>query len=714
MKINNSLTLLAGLLILTSLQIKAQKKELNLKAAFTGKNDPENLSNDSWRSETDLFTYAVEDTLMQVDATTGNKSKLLSLDALNKAMVNINQDSLEQLPSLNWFNKNHCYFNSGSHYFLYNLKDNTIEDLFNYVKKAENKNFCAKNMSLAYTLGNDLYIAGKNGEFRIANSKDKDIVYGKVVHRREFGISKGTFWSPEGQKLAFYRKDESMVTDYPLVDIDKRIAEVENIKYPMAGQTSHHVKIGVYDLKSGETIYLKTGKPKEKYLTNVTWGPAGEKIYVAVLNRKQNHMKLNAYNAKSGELLKTLFEETHEKYVEPEHGPVFIPGDNEKFLWFSERDGFDHLYFYNTSGKLIRQVTKGDFEVLSIDGFSENQKKVFITTTKESPLERHLYAQHLKQSRLEKITEKKGTHNVNVSKSGKYFLDSYKSIDTGSEYILQDINNEAITTLVEPNSPLKENYKLGETDIFTVKSANNQTDLYCRTIKPHDFDSTRKYPVIIYVYGGPHAQMVRNTWLGGGSIFLNYLANQGYIVFTMDNRGSAHRGLKFENTIHRHVGEAEVADQMKGVQYLKNQSYVDSSRIGVYGWSYGGFMTISLLLEHPDAFKAGVAGGPVINWKYYEVMYGERYMDIPRENPEGYKKNNLTNKVGNLDTRLLIIHGTMDPTVVWQNSLKFLDAAIKKGKLVDYFVYPGQEHNVGGIDRLHLYKKIDQYFKDFL
>lgn len=712
----NVTRILLGIFLLSSIQLWAQKKELTLIDAFRPTSYPDRLSNTNWRPGTNTFTFVEENTLMEVEPKKNAEPvEVLSLDQLNKALTEADIDSVKSSPKYSWLHQNAVIFDHNNQYILYNLNKQEAQRLFGYNEDAENPDYQKDRSLLAFTIDNNLYIAGRSMKKKVTTESNKEIVYGQEVHRREFGITKGTFWSPSGDKLAFYRKDETMVSDYPIVDIETRIASVKNTKYPMAGETSHEVTIGVFDVDNDNIIYLKTGDPKDQYLTNVTWGPHGKVIYVAVLNRGQDHMKLNAYSAIDGTLIKTLFEEKHEKYVEPEHGPVFLPWDKDKFLWYSERDNFNHLYLYNAEGELIKQVTSGDYEVLSIDGFNKDDKTLFITSTKDSPIERHLYSVEPETGKMKKITEREGTHNVLVSENGEYFLDVYSNVETGSEYkIRKTKNNKEVQTLVEANNPLAEDYKLGKTSLFTIKAADNETDLHCRMIKPHDFDPSKKYPVLIYVYGGPHAQLVQNTWLGGGNIFLNYMANQGYIVFTLDNRGSAHRGLEFENIIHRNLGEAEVADQMKGVEYLKKQDFVEAERIGVDGWSYGGFMTINLLLEHPETFKVGVAGGPVIDWKYYEVMYGERYMDTPQENPDGYKNACLLEKAGNLDSRLLIIHGTADPTVVWQHSLQFINAAIKNRKLVDYFVYPGQEHNVRGIERLHLYMKIEQYFEDHL
>jgi dipeptidyl-peptidase-4 len=466
----------------------------------------------------------------------------------------------------------------------------------------------------------------------------------------------------------------------------------------------------VYHLKTGKTVFMKTGEPKEQYLTAVTWGPESKLIYISLLNRDQNHLTVNSYNSETGELVRTLFEETNPHYVEPENPLYFRPEHNDEFVWVSERSGFDHLYLYNTKGEIIRQLTSGPWVVTGILGFRGDE--LWFTGTKESPLEDNVYTVEIETGQITRISPDHGTHNAMVSKTGNYVLDIYSSTDVTREYKLLNNKGKEMRVLLADSNPLA-GYNLGKMSILTLK-ADDGTPLYCRMIKPINFDSTKTYPVIVYVYGGPHAQLITDSWLGGAGLFLNYLAEQGYIIWTMDNRGSANRGRDFEQIIHRQVGQVEVNDQMVGVNYLKTLTYVDTTRMGVDGWSYGGFMTISLMLNHPGVFKVAVAGGPVIDWKYYEVMYGERYMDTPQANPEGYEEASLLNKVDQLQGKLMVIHGTKDPTVVWQQSLTFLQAAIEHGKDIDYFVYPGHGHNMSGKDRAHLYEKISRYFNDFL
>lgn len=672
---------------------------------------PASVSQLQWIGNTSDYVYAKKQGIYKVGAKNGTENLLFDLDVLNKSMNATGYDSLRRLPRLNFYGDQNCRFNHSNNYFDYNFNEGTLNWINSVPDTAENIDFEKDTRFIAFTSGNNVFISIDGKTIQVTNDSDPEIVNGQTVHRVEFGIQKGLFWSPESKKLAFYRKDETMVTDYPLVQINSRIADIENTKYPMAGMTSHEVTLGVYDLESEKTVFMKTGKPADQYLTSVTWDPSGEFIYIALLNREQNKLQLNKYNANNGDFVMTLFTEESTKYVEPEHGLYFIPGQPDKFIWQSERDGWNHLYLYNTKGEQLSQITKGDWVVTGLMGYYPGDY-IWFMGTQESPLQKNLYKVKIGSDKITRITPDHGTHRVIIDKKGKYIIDIYSNTEKSREYKLLNSKGKTIRVIKDDIKPLAE-YNLGETSIFTLSSESGD-DLYCRMIKPMDFDSTKKYPVIVYVYGGPHAQLITDSWLGGAGLFLNYLAQNGYIVFTLDNRGTANRGRDFEQAIHRNLGEKEMADQMVGVNYLKSLPYVDSERIGVDGWSYGGFMTINLMLTNPGVFKVGIAGGPVIDWKYYEVMYGERYMDTPDENPEGYKKTSLLNKVDNLEGKLLIIHGTMDPTVVWQHSLQFLQHAVDKDKDIDYFVYPGHGHNVRGVNRAHLYKKILSYFNDYL
>ncbi len=691
-------------------------KELTIEDAVIGQYRqlyPKYLTNIRWR-DAKTFTYIKDYSQIELASLNSTKTKILfSLDDINAMYNKAGLDSLKYIVSINWLNKNQFSHQQGNTFVVIDAKKKAIIKTIKYNEKAENIEYQKDAGLLTYTIDNNLFVNDGKNETAVTNDKNTGLVNGQTVHRSEFGITGGIFWSPKGSLLAYYHKDETMVGDYPLVDITQREATVKNIKYPMAGMKSEEVLLAVYNPKSKETIYLKTGEPKEQYLTNITWSPDEKSIYIQVLNREQNHMKLNRYNAITGEFEKTLFEETNDRYVEPEHHLVFLKNNPNEFLYSSEKDGFEHLYRYNTDGKLLNQVTKGDWIVYNFVGFDQSGKNAIVYTTTNGPLEKQAFSVNIETSKMTLLTPEKGQHSIFINPYADIFVDGFSSITVPHDYNIRNLSGKKIRAIQSAENPLKD-YRMGEMTIGTIKSADKETDLYYRLITPPNFDKTKKYPAIVYVYGGPHAQLIKDSWLASSQMWLFYMAQKGYVVYTVDNRGSAHRGNKFESIIHRQVGTSEMADQMQGINFLKSLGYVDMDRIGVDGWSYGGFMTTNLMLTHNDVFKVACAGGPVIDWKFYEVMYGERYMDTPQENPEGYAKANLAARVKDLKGRLMIIHGGQDPTVVWQNSQTFIRECVKNNILMDYFIYPTHEHNVRGKNRVHLMMKITQYFDDFL
>ena len=576
---------------------------------------------------------------------------------------------------------------------------------------------------------------GKEDELTIDGSRE--IVYGQSVHRNEFGINKGTFWSPDGQRLAFYRMDQSMVTDYPQVNIFPREATYEPDKYPMAGMTSHIVTIGVYDINTEKAIYLitpniikggnalapvyfplKSDSPTDSvcYFTNIAWSPDSKTIYIFELNRDQNDCRLVSYDAETGLPLGELYRETSDKYVEPLHPIQFLPWDSDKFIMQSQRDGYNHLYLYNKEGTLLKQLTSGSWVVQNVLGFNAKQKSIIFEANKYHPLHRQIYSVNVNNGKMTQLTKEDGVHRGELSASGSYVLDRHSSPTQPRNISVIDISNgktAKATRLFTASDPWQ-NYEQPIFECGSIKAADGKTDLYYRMVKPYNFDANKKYPTVVYVYGGPHAHNVEAGWHWASRSWETYMSQKGYIVFILDNRGSEYRGRDFEQATFRQLGQIEMQDQMKGVEYLKSLPYVDADKLGVHGWSFGGFMTISLMLNYPDVFKVGVAGGPVIDWKWYEVMYGERYMDTPQQNPEGYEKTSLINKAKNLKGKLQIITGYNDNTVVPQHCLSFLDACIKAGTQPDSFAYPGQEHNMRGHASVHLHERITQYFEDYL
>ncbi|MCC3158319.1 S9 family peptidase [Hymenobacter sp. 15J16-1T3B] len=705
--------------------LRAQQQLLTVEDAFRNPAlAPANLKQLTWiPGSNDEFSFVRtengQDELVRGRAAGGPLQPVVSMANLYKALQAAGAPTLKAaaFPQLQWAGPDAFVVSMPSRdVFRYSVADGKATKLLSYQAGADNVDFDPAKTRVAFTKEQNLYVSLPGQEnVAVTTEANPAIVNGQAAHRSEFGITKGTFWSPKGTKLAYYRMDQTMVTDYPLVSVAPTPAQAEPIKYPMAGDKSHEVTVGVYDVASGKTVFLQTGEPKEQYLTNISWSPDEKSIYVAVLNRDQNHMWLRQYDATTGALVKTLFEETDTEYVEPTHPLMFVPGHPDQFVYQSERSGYNHLYLYSTSGKLLRQLTQGTWLVTDVLGFDAKGKTLYYASNQDGTIQRHLYSVGLSGGKPKKLTSQAGTHAGTLSPSGEALLDSYSSQTTPRTVaVLGTKDGKARQQLLNAPNPIS-NYRLGQTKVFPIKAADGQTDLYARLITPPGFDPNKKYPAVIYVYGGPHVQLVTDSWLGGGNLWMQMMAEKGYVVFTVDSRGSGNRGLPFEQATFRQLGTQELADQLKGVDYLKSLPYVDSQRIGVHGWSFGGFMTTTMLTRAPEGtFKVGVAGGPVIDWRMYEVMYTERYMDTPQQNPEGYQKANLLGYVQNLKAPLLMIHGTVDDVVVWQHSLDYLKNAVDHGVQLDYFVYPGHPHNVMGKDRVHLYTKITNYLDQYL
>ena len=662
-----------------------------------------------WVGASDSYATVEQNALIAYDARTAKKRTLITVEELNQLLAT----NFKTMPAYSFEEDGSLVVTAHNQRTVIDLKTKQITSRSQIPTGGENlTRQSGKGGLYAYTKKNNLYLFDGQKEIAVTSYDDPNIVCGQTVSRNEFGISGGIFFSPDATKLAFYRKDESRVTDFPLLDIQTRTGELKSIKYPMNGMASEHVSLGVYDIATGKTIYLNvTDFDEERYLTNITWSPDSQRIYIQVLDRAQHNVHLNSYSASTGQMLKQILTEHNDRWVEPQHPLVFLESDPTRFIYATDnRDGYWNLYLCNDEGQ-IERLTKTDASVAYV---AQDAKHVYYTSAEVSPIDNHLFRVEIATGKQTRLTKAEGWHTVAVSKSGRYFLDTYSSLHVPRVVELGRTDLKPARELFRAEDPTA-GYNYSEITIGTVKSADGKYDNYYRLIKPLDFDPTKKYPVILYVYGGPHSQMVQNTYLAQLRRWEMYMAQRGYVVFVMDNRGTSNRGAEFEKAINRQCGQAEMADQMEGMKWLMSHEWVDKDRIGVHGWSYGGFMTISLITNYPDVFKVGVAGGPVIDWKWYEIMYGERYMDNTQNNPEGFELTSLINKATNLKGKLLICQGAVDNVVVWQHSLSFVQECVRNNiHSIDYMPYPTAEHNVYGRDALHLYNKITNYFEDYL
>ena len=641
----------------------AQKQTIATdKATYDGALWTKRLYYLQWIQGTDTYTYFKDGNLAIFD-TKGTQVGAINLQKLSDTY------KIEGYPNIIYIDGNQAVVETSDHFYIY---DYLIErPIFSITipEKAENRVYNHQQKAVAYTMDNNLFLATESDpRFPIAVSKDENIISGQFIHRNEFGIKEGIFWSPKGNYIAFYVKDVSQVQDYPLVDINTTPATLKNIKYPMAGSKNEIAKIGVFDLRLKTTFYLKVDNQDEHYLTNLAWTPDEKQILLAEVKRSQNHYDLNSYSRETGEKIQTLWKESNPKWVEPETPALFIPNRDNEFVWLSEKDGFMNLYVGNTRSTKSRQLTAFKWVVQEVLGFDEKGENVFIQGTGEDPRDRHIYSVNIRKGTVRNLTPKAGAHSALLSSNGRYLLDTHSALKTPYNVSMIEVATGASKTFYKAPNPL-ENYDVGTVEFVTLK-ADNGTPLYGKIVKPRDFDPKKKYPVLVYVYGGPHDQLVVNQWNGATYPWMLAMAqNEQYLIFSLDNRGSENRGFAFESVIHRNLAT-------------------------------------SLMYRHPGTFTTAIAGGAVIDWKFYEVMYGERYMDTPEENPEGYEDNRVTNYIKNLQGNILYIHGYIDPIVVPQHMLTISQAAIKEGKVIHSFLYPNQEHNVLGEESIHLTKTI--------
>jgi dipeptidyl-peptidase-4 len=703
---NKKILLFVSLFI--ALTTQAQLKTISLEEAVMQQNRAfraDKLQGFQWIPATNAYVYYTDTFTKMMTANTKDSkpTEMLTLVDLNKELGT----KLKNFTGTTFIDASTLLITDGANYYTYNVTTKAGKLIQATTETQENAMFDANHTNLAFTEKNNLFFYNRNKEkITVTNETNEAIVSGQFFARNEFGIKEGIFWSPKASFLAFYQKDQSEVADYPLLDITETPGKLESIKYPMIGQKSEKPKVGIYNIATKKTVFISPKGNTDDYLTNLSWSPDEKYVLIAELNRGQNDMYLNVYDATTGAFIRTILNEKNDNWVEPEHEAFFPNSKSNNFVWFSEKDGYQNLYYYTIEGKLIKQLTANKFPTREILGANSAGNEIYFAATGENPTNMLAYKVDLKGKQT-LITKDQGVHAVTASTDGNFFFDEFSNHTTPSKSLLYDKSGKATTLLVSKNK--YDGYTLGSAEIKTIKAADGTTDLYTRLIKPSNFDPAKKYPVMVYVYGGPHAQMITNSFLDGANLWMYWMAEQGYLVFTVDNRGSDNRGFAFESVIHGRLGVNEMDDQLKGVEYLKSLPYVDGNRLAVHGWSFGGFMTTSLMLRKPDTFKVGVAGGPVTDWKYYEIMYGERYMDTPAENPKGFEEASTLNYVKDLKGKLLLIHGTSDDVVVMQNNFALIKKFVEAQKQVDFFAYPMHKHNVIGKDRVHLMTKVLNY-----
>ncbi len=733
--------LLAFVVLFSGVTLFGQTELIDLQGVFKGKYRYDRLPSLQWRPAGNQYSYydKEKDAVIGVDFAKGKEAELFRFQQFYDYFAKVNGQK----------NLDAASFRSqgGRVSTAFSWKDDQTL-IFDFVNPSDKNtyhatySFATKSFQIALANGETetpvdestdglIRISNFEGEegYFVTNGKEhyllcpdtgEHIVFGEPVHRSEWNINEGWYFSPNSGYIAFYRMDESMVEDYPLLqtsdgDGAAHIAYFKNIKYPMAGRTSHQVKVGIFDIAQSfqqkKTVYhyIQTDLRDGEFLTNVTFSPDEKYLYITHLNREQNHSKLIRYDVATGKKIGTVLEERDDRFVEPQTRMIFLK--DGRFIWQSDRDGWNHFYLYQFDGTLVKQITKGNWPVLESLGLDEKEEFLYFMTNKDNPVDHYLYSVNLKTGDLKQLTKQSGTHTIVLSNDKKYFLDYFSSLHVPFQIYAGSTDGKTYKKIFESKNPYG-NLKLGTDTIFSLKNSHGD-DLYCEMILPPDFNQNKKYPCLVYVYGGPHSQLVTNTFMTAG-VFLNYMAQKGYVIFVMDNRGTNNRGAEFEKCIHRQLGVCESEDQMVGIRYLQSLPYIDKERMGIDGWSFGGFMTLTMVTEHPEVFRSASCGGPVVNWEWYEIMYGERYMDTPQENPDGYAKACIIPKIKNLKCPLLIMHGQQDNTVVQQHSLELLHQSVLDDVQIQYFPYTTHEHNVRGLDRVQMWHKIEQFHDQYL
>lgn len=694
-------------LVCSTIGIAQGTKLLSVDELINGKYRSKTLLQPQWRGISDQCTWIDNDILMTADIKSSKPKELLSLSELNKQTGK----QWASFPQYQWIGTDTLILNSGFEYYRYSFKTKKIDSSLVIDSHAKNIN-PNNNFEFAYTIENNLYLAANKTITALTNYKE-GVIVADEINRKEFNTEEGMLWSPSGKQLAFMEKSVKGDEQYPQIDYSVQPAKPKYTWYPFAGGKNEIVRIGVYNLATKTTKYLSTGKA-DQYLTNLSWSADEKSMTVVIVNREQNKLSVRQYSVETGEQQAVLLEEKADKYIEPEASIFPVPNRQGEFLWLSERNGFNHLYHYTTDGQILGQITNGNWQITKVLGFNAQGDCIYFEgTTEANPEERHLYRANIFSLDVKCLTTAMhGTHEGIINPMQNTLLDFYQSIDNPGSLQLIDSKNTT-KQLKQADNPFTD-YVLGARKIFTIKSKDGTTDLYSSLILPPNFDSTKKYPVIVNVYGGPHIQQVINDWLFGSYMIPFMFANSGYVVFTLDNRGSANRGINFEQQTWHQLGTVELEDQNTGLDWLCKQQFVDTTKIATYGWSFGGYMSINLLTSYPNRFACGVAGSPVCNWQLYEVMYTERYMGTPASNAAGYEKSNLIPKAKYLKAPLYIINGGMDFVTVPQHSISFINECIANNISVDYLLYPSQEHNLKGKDAIHNMNKIIQYYNQHL
>ena len=703
-----------------------QKQPIAFEHLFDGTFSPDGIQNINWMKDGRYYT-ALESTdegteLRKYDILSGNYEVLVSSADLKAPgrdepiSIQGYQFSADENKLLIKTDVEQIWRRSTrENYYVYNLQNGSTSKLTPTTEKQQYAQLSPAGDKAAYVQDNNLYMVElstgevtpitRDGEFNKIINGATDWVY-----EEEFGFAKAWFWSPDGEKIAYYRFDESRVKEFFMTEWGSLYPGLTRFKYPKAGEKNSIVKIGVYDLGTGQTTWMDIGSETDQYIPRINWTRNSDVLAIRRMNRLQNRQDLLLANTETGES-RVIKRESSDAWIDVNDNLVFLE-NGEQFIYTSEESGYNHVYLYDMEGELLRQVTKGNWEVTDYLGYNEQTGRVYYISTESSPLQRHLYSIGLDGKDKRKLSGEEGWNSVNMSRDYKYYIQTHSAPGTPPRYTLHEGDGSQVRVL-EDNGELSqrmEDYRLPAKEFIRIPLS--QATLNGYLLKPHDFDPNKKYPVLIYVYGGPGSQTVTQAFESGQrAMWHRYLTEQGYIIASIDNRGTGGRGRHFEKQVYKKLGQYEVTDQIDATRYLvENYGFIDSSRVGIWGWSYGGYMSSLVLARGNDLFSTAIAVAPVTSWRFYDTIYTERFMQTPQMNPEGYKKGAPVTYADQIRGEYLLVHGTGDDNVHFQNAVRMTDRLVEEGIQFENMYYPNRNHGIyGGNTRRHLYEMLNDF-----
>ena len=719
--------------VLLSLPTSAQRRQLTLDDLF----DPQRKINFSgspprglkWLADGQHYLKGRgrgSGALVRVNAVTGDEESLFGeseLRASLAALPGFTERSLEKSAKDSRFelspDEEGILIRHAGDLFYHRIGGAGALRLTRTPQKEELAGFSPDGSMVSFVRESDLYVVDVEGgnERRLTTDGSGELLNGKLdwVYQEEIygrGNFKGHWWSPDSSRIAYLQLDESQVPEFTVVDHLPLHLGREVMRYPKAGDPNPGVRLGLISAAAGKTQWVKAYKYEgsEFLITRVGWTPDSQAVVFQVQNRRQTWLDLNRFDLEARETTSLLREQTP-AWTSVLGEPEWL--EDGSFLWLSERNGWKHIYHYTAEGKLVRPVTDGKWEVRGLFGADKEAKWVYFSGYRDQPIDQHVYRVRLDGGRLTRLSRRPGTHRANFNPQFSHFIDSWSDIKTPVKVALHESEGDLIRMIDENRVEALEEIELPSPEFLRVKTGDGFS-MEAMIIRPNDFDPKKKYPVLCYVYGGPQIPRVRNRWGGSRHLWHQLLAQKGYIIWMCDNRSASGKGAKSAWPVFKNLGELELRDVEEGLEWLRSKPYVDSERVGIWGWSYGGYLT-SYALTHSSGFKIGIAGAPVTDWKLYDTIYTERYMGLPQENPEGYKKSSILESADALSGKLLLIHGTIDDNVHLQNTIQLIERLQKKGKSFEMMLYPKSRHGIRNTTRQdHLYRLMTRFILENL